>query len=221
MREYQNVCLAFVLKSLTPCCSCGLRYARSRAKKEGGPTRRRKDKVMNTMSNKSDHSPSTSPVNVPFSAARRSSVYDDNMSFMPGTSASSATDAFSHHPDLNGMKQSPSPTGATTTFAAYPPAPPDHHAHDHRAPFAHHAFYPSLPNIDMPHGSQATTLPRMDATMPYSSRIAPNIHATPSPAPHSQMSPNPYDRERRDKGYEPIVLPPTPLAADGRGQGKY
>ena len=178
---------------------------------------------MSTMSNKSDHSPSTSPVNMPFPPTpRRASMYDDMHFIGGGQAGTPGADPFAaqQHAELAGMKQSPSPTG-TTTFAAYPPAPPDHHAHDHRAPFAHHAFYPSLPNIDMPHGSQATTLPRLDATMPYSSRMASNIHATPSPAPHSQMSPNPYDRERRDKGYEPIVLPPTPLAADGRGQGKY
>ena len=180
---------------------------------------------MNSMSNKSDHSPSTSPVNVPFNGQRRSSIYDE-MPYMPGSSGST-TEAFTHqpHPELNGIKQSPSPTTSTTaTFAAYPPAPPEQQhsqAHDHRAQYAHHTFYSHLPpNLDMPNNSQSTTLPRLDPPMSYPSRLSPSIHA-PSPAPHSHMTPHPYDRERREKGYDPIVLPSTPLAADARSQGKY
>lgn len=212
----------FMLTALIWLSRCGLRYARSRAKKEGGTTRRRKDKVLDAMSNKAAHSPSTSPVNVPFDGNRRGSIYEDS-AFMPGTSATSS-DGFVQqvHTELNGMKQSPSPSNQHATFAAYPPAPPEHQnspAADHRQ-FATHPYYAPLPNIDMPSNNQAPTLPRLDATMPYPPRLPPSMHHSSSPAPPPHMQPNPYDRERqREKGYETLTMPPAPLAADGRGVG--
>ncbi|EKM58216.1 uncharacterized protein PHACADRAFT_182583 [Phanerochaete carnosa HHB-10118-sp] len=210
------------------CNACGLRYARSRAKKEGGTTRRRKDKVMNAMSNKSDHSPSASPVNMPFPPTpRRSGVYDDMQFLAGGQVPPSASDAFAAqqaHAELNGMKHSPSPT-AQAAFAAYHPAPPEQHSshpHDHRQHFAQHGFYGHLPSIELPHGSQGTTLPRLDAAMQLPTRLSPSMHSPASPAPQAHFSSTPYDHERRrDKGYESIALPPTPIAADGRVGGKY
>lgn len=181
---------------------------------------------MGTMSNKSDHSPSTSPVNMPFPPGpRRSSLYDD-MQFMAGGQAStSATDAFAGqqaHAEQNSMKQSPSPT-AQAAFAAYPPAPPDQQnppPHDHRQAFAPHGFYSQIPNIELPTGSQGTSLPRLDPAMQFPGR--PSTHSPASPAPQAHLSSSPYDRERhREKGYEPIALPPTPIAADSRVAGKY
>ncbi|KIP05026.1 hypothetical protein PHLGIDRAFT_92699 [Phlebiopsis gigantea 11061_1 CR5-6] len=201
------------------CNACGLRYARSRAKKEGGTTRRRKDKVLSTMSIKSEHSPSTSPVNIP--NGRRSSGYEDS-SFM-GTSASStaSSDTFLHngHPELNGMKPSPSPTSLPPPFSSYPPAHELHANDHHRGSYPSHHYYTTLPSVDMPSGNQGTTLPRLDAGMSFPARVPLSMQSPPSPAPHMTA----YDRSRsRDRGYNPIVLPPTPLAADGRvGHGKY
>ncbi|GJE96612.1 hypothetical protein PsYK624_128110 [Phanerochaete sordida] len=207
------------------CNACGLRYARSRAKKEGGATRRRKDKVMSTMSNKSDHSPSTSPVNMPFPPTpRRASMYDDMHFIGGGQAGTPGADPFAaqQHAELAGMKQSPSPT-TPAAFAAYPPAPPEQqHPHDHRQQFAPHNYYGHLPNLELPAGNQATTLPRLEPAMQFPQRLSPHMHSSASPAPQPHISSSPFDRERqRDKGYEPIALPPTPIAADGRVGGKY
>lgn len=180
---------------------------------------------MHAMSNKSDHSPSSSPVNMPFPPTpRRSSMYDDMQFLAGGQAPPSASDAFAAqqaHAELNGMKHSPSPT-AQGAFAAYHPASQEQHSshpHDHRQQFAQHSFYGQLPSIELPPGNQGTTLPRLDSAM---HRLSPSMHSPASPAPQAHLSSMPYDRERhREKGYEPIVLPPTPIAADGRVGGKY
>ena len=127
---------------------CGLRYARSRAKKEGGPVRRRKDKVLAAMSNKSEHSPSISPVNMPFNNSRRGSGYDENAS-TPGPAGNEGYPPTPQHghphssqlPSLNGMKSSPSPPlGSSLSYTPYqqpprhPPSHHEHHPHQHQHP---------------------------------------------------------------------------------------
>ncbi|THH02800.1 hypothetical protein EW026_g114 [Hermanssonia centrifuga] len=201
------------------CNACGLRYARSRAKKEGGTQRRRKDKTLTSMSTKSDHSPSVSPVNVPFNGVRRGSVYED-ASFIVGSAGSAASsEIYSTQPTqagLNGMTPSPSPPSAHGgSFATYPPHPSseqqnsssgDHRGHSHYAP----QFYSIPPPLPGPthsmHGGahSSTTLPRLDPIMPY-------------------INPPSYEREKqREKERDRIVLPPTPVSADARSHGgKY
>ena len=177
------------------------------------------------MSIKAEHSPSSSPVNIPFNAGRRSSLYDESHFISTSASSTTSSEAFPQHPhaELASTKHSPSPTSQLPAFASYPPASeqPGSQGHEHhRGPFTMPPYYPTLPSIDMPSGNQ-TTLPRLDASMPYPARLS-SIHSPPSPAPH--ISSAAYDRERqRERGYDPIVLPPTPLAADGRaaGHGKY
>lgn len=227
---------------------CGLRYARSRAKKEGGPVRRRKDKVLAAMSNKSEHSPSTSPINVPFNNSRRGSGYDENAD-TPGPAGSpmgneayppTPQHAHPHAPQLpghNGMKSSPSPSlGSGGSFTGYgqphhPASQHEHHQHQHpgdqRGP-SHYsqAFYamPSGPGMGSGNSS-AHALPRLDSIsgLPYSGRMTPSSQSPPSPMPGSHFALPSYERDRRhDKDRERMALPPTPISADPRsGPGKY
>ncbi|KAI0090163.1 hypothetical protein BDY19DRAFT_938792 [Irpex rosettiformis] len=218
------------------CNACGLRYARSRAKKEGGTTRRRKDKVLAAMSNKSEQpSPALTPINIPFNGMRRGNGYDEN-----SLNSSAGSEGYSHMhehapshapplPGQNGLTPSPPPSGNPGNFMGYQ-QPPDqhHHAQSERAhpQYAHAQPYYSLPTLvptSMPHGGASVPLPRLDLMtgLPYSNRVS---NSPPSPMPTSHFAqPSSYERERHlNKDRERMVMPPTPISADPRiGTGKY
>ncbi|KAI0671612.1 hypothetical protein C8Q78DRAFT_1069248 [Trametes maxima] len=93
------------------CNACGLRFARSRAKKEGGSQRRRKDRAMSTLSVKPEPSPSASPVSASYPSMRRGSYYEEG-SFLSTSSAGSGSgnDSFAHGAVFEGISTpSPSP----------------------------------------------------------------------------------------------------------------
>ncbi|KAI0635659.1 hypothetical protein C8Q77DRAFT_1216264 [Trametes polyzona] len=95
------------------CNACGLRFARSRAKKEGGNQRRRKERAMSTLSQsvKAEPSPSASPISASYPGMRRGSYFEDS-SFVSTSSAGSGSgnDSFSHGAAFEGMTTpSPSP----------------------------------------------------------------------------------------------------------------
>ncbi|EIW57305.1 uncharacterized protein TRAVEDRAFT_59041 [Trametes versicolor FP-101664 SS1] len=93
------------------CNACGLRFARSRAKKEGGSQRRRKERAMSTLSVKPEPSPSASPVSASYPTMRRGSYFEDGafLSTSPAGSGS-GNDSFSHNGTFEGMATpSPSP----------------------------------------------------------------------------------------------------------------
>jgi hypothetical protein len=213
---------------------CGLRYARSRAKKEGGTTRRRKDKVLAAMSNKSDQpSPALTPLSIPFNGMRRASGYDEN-----SLDSSQGSDGYTHldhappHASQmhgqNGMTPSPPPSGSQG-FMGYS----QHSEHQqHHTPQVERAqthytqpFYtlPTPLSATMHHGSPPGSLPRLNAMtgMPYSHRMS-NSPPSPMPANHFAQ-PSSYERERHlSKDRERMVLPPTPVSADPRTvPGKY
>ncbi|KAH8100079.1 hypothetical protein BXZ70DRAFT_1025238 [Cristinia sonorae] len=110
------------------CNACGLRYARSRAKKEGGAQRRRKEqRVMSGMSDRG-HSPSGSPV---------------------GGMSYTGNDAFSHREHNS---PSPSPPGpgfipyshhvsAHHTSPHHPSQQPQHAPPPHSSSSSHHDHY--------------------------------------------------------------------------------
>lgn len=230
---------------------CGLRYARSRAKKEGGPVRRRKDKVLAAMSNKSEHSPSTSPINMPFSNSRRGSGYDENAATPGPTGSPTGNEGYpptsqrahphaSHLPGHNGMKTSPSPPlGSGGSFGGYsqpqqPSSHNEHHQHQHqhlgdqRGPSHYsHSFYsmPSGPGMTPGNSSSSHSLPRLDPItgMSYSGRVSPLSQSPPSPMSGGHFALPSYERDRRhEKERERMILPPTPVSTDPRsGPGKY
>lgn len=235
MREYQRVpATCNVIAQLTAGDRCGLRYARSRAKKEGGTQRRRKDKALTNMPSKSDHSPSASPVNMPYNTMRRSSVYDDATPFAASASLPPAgNDVFTSQPaGLHGMTPSPSPPSATGNgflpYSAHALESQNSTSSDQRG-HAHFAsqYYSMPPPIPGPQhglhggGHPATTLPRLEPMMaPFASRMSPAMHSPTTPLATSPLGSHypasSYEREKREKERERGVLPPAPLAAEQR-----
>ncbi|KAI0783580.1 hypothetical protein C8Q75DRAFT_725397 [Abortiporus biennis] len=231
------------------CNACGLRYARSRAKKEGATQRRKKDRVLSAMSTTSqtatsEHSPSASPVTVPYSGLRRSSLYDDS-SFMSTSSAGSASgnEPFPHHANFDGMTPSPSPPsgggGGPVGFLPYSYHPSHHSStNDQRAGGAYTttastggtSFY-SIPPPNQSHSLHNHHQSRLDPILPYpGSRLSP-ILSPPSPAdsesPMSANFPNSasFERERHDYARDTtrmgrgMVPTPDPLDVRSRHPG--
>ncbi|KAH9850255.1 hypothetical protein C2E23DRAFT_735327 [Lenzites betulinus] len=104
------------------CNACGLRFARSRAKKEGGSQRRRKDRAMSTLSVKAEPSPSASPVSASYPGLRRGSYFEDS-AFLSTSSAGSGSgnDSFSHNPPFDALATpSPSPPSGGMHYPGQP-----------------------------------------------------------------------------------------------------
>ncbi|KAH9936060.1 hypothetical protein B0H21DRAFT_758828 [Amylocystis lapponica] len=213
------------------CNACGLRYARSRAKKEGGglAQRRRKDRTLSAMSSRSDASPSASPVSASYSSLRHGSLYDDN-SFASTSSAGSpsATEMCPPHPGpgFNGLTPSPSPPSGNPAYHPYS-QPPSHtqpsSQNDHRSHFG--TFYsvppPPPPSVlhHMSNNHSGSNIPRLEPIVPYASRI-PTLASPSSPASDSPLSGSlstaSFERERHDKDRDRVILPPTPVSAEPR-----
>ena len=194
---------------------CGLRYARSRAKKEGGSqqSRRRKDRVFNSV--KGDHSPSGSPgpsgyQNIP----RRGSYYDD-ASFGSASSNGSpgAPDLYAPPahagPSFKGMSPSPSPT---------PGAGMQHHPHQSYMPYPP----PSHPQINAhpdapgrPHPGYANSY----YGLPPSHAHQPTLHHMSSHNSLNSLHSNgSYTQPLAGPGQPPRLDPilPVPYGAGGR-----
>ncbi|KAG6900678.1 hypothetical protein C0993_004987 [Termitomyces sp. T159_Od127] len=176
------------------CNACGLRYARSRAKKEGHPPsqRRRKDKVAGGGISKREAS-ATPP-------------------YIPGTSASAPAassmplrPADMYHPALDDTK-----AGLRLTPSPSPPMGFVHYASPHTHP---HQFYgvPSplshtIPLRDEPSPAGGEAPGQADHAAPYAAR------ATMPPASFERERDRDRDRGERERERE---LPP-PLALHGR-----
>ncbi|KAL6302350.1 hypothetical protein BKA93DRAFT_736867 [Sparassis latifolia] len=220
------------------CNACGLRYARSRAKKESGGVssqgRRRKDRAFSTMSDKPSASPSTSPIDVPFASVRRANLYDDS-SFSSTASPSGSEICSQHHGSFNGMTPSPSPPSASMSYGGYShhhSAPSSQNSQaDHRSHMGtHNTFYsvpPPLPNGAVHHmaGSSHSgpPIPRLEPLMSFPSRFSPMLSPS-SPGSGSPLSAGlsaaSFEREKHDKDHERTLLPPTPVSADVRHSDK-
>ncbi|KAH9928603.1 uncharacterized protein B0H18DRAFT_1094113 [Fomitopsis serialis] len=195
------------------CNACGLRYARSRAKKEGGPSqqsRRRKDRVFNSM--QKDHSPSGSP-----------GPYYDDASFGSASSNGSpgAPDLYAPTahagPSFKGpMSPSPSPS---------PGGGMQHHPHQPYMPYPHPHQGAPHPLLHAPQNAHA------DAPGRYSN----SFYSVPPPAPphphphqqpslhhmssHSSLHSNgSYSQPLAGPGQPPRLDPivPVPYSAGGR-----
>lgn len=202
-------------------CSCGLRYARSRAKKEGHnlTQRRRKDKGLAVSTKRGSATPPTS-ASTSYPALRRG--YDET-SFMStsSTGSGSGSDVYSHsgHPGLDGLTPSPSPPAANMNFVHYSPHPQNQSDSRHSyTPNTTSSFYsvPSpLSNPPVLHSQHSNQTPRLDHIPTYSDRLSPMLSSA-SPVSHSPltstMPPASFERER-DRERE---LPPTPVSAEPR-----
>ncbi|KAJ6513330.1 hypothetical protein C8R45DRAFT_963273 [Mycena sanguinolenta] len=176
------------------CNACGLRYARSRAKKEGTQAqRKRKEKGVVVKRGESATPPTsaTSPTGS-YSAIRRN--YDDTS--FSSTGSGSGSDAY---PRLEDPTPSPSPPASNMNFVHYSPG--DSRPH-YQAPSSNNTFYSvpsplSNPPVQPPSGSQS-----------YSDRASP-MHSPAAHSPLTSTAPS-FERER-----ERELLPPTPLTVGG------
>ncbi|TBU63084.1 hypothetical protein BD310DRAFT_945502 [Dichomitus squalens] len=201
------------------CNACGLRFARSRAKKEGGSQRRRKDRAMSTLSTstKPDPSPSASPVSASYPSMRRGSFFEEG-SFLSTSSAGSGSgnDSFSHGPPFDGMTPSPSPPSGGMHYVpghsmGYNPSPMpvDRHGFGgHPNPNQYYSLPP--PQSGFPQQPAAHHLPsnghhplppaRLEPVMPYSNRLSP-LMSPASPVSNSPLSAGlsaaSYERDKR------------------------
>jgi hypothetical protein len=197
------------------CNACGLRYARSRAKKEGTnlTQRRRKDKGLALVKRESATPPVSSSA-PSYSALRRH--YNDGsfMSTSP-TGSVSGNEIYppSGHPGLDSLTPSPSPPASSVNFVHYAPHSQSQHGDARQTyPNASSSFY-SVPSplsnppvLQSQHGNHSS-IPRLDHISTYSDRHSP----THSPLT-STVPPASYERERnRDR-----ELPPTPVSASPR-----
>lgn len=199
---------------------CGLRYARSRAKKEGPnlaqQQRRRKDKGLST---KRD---STTPPTSAYSAIRRNYTESSFSTSSAGSASGSEVYAQSGHQVLENITPSPSPPASNMNFVHYAPG-----GSDNRQPYSGPAgnnFYsvPSpLSNTHVLHPPQqqhpsssqhlsANQLPPLGQLSSYAERLSPSHSSMSSTLPAAS-----YEREReRERDYR--ELPPTPIAAEPR-----
>jgi len=230
------------------CNACGLRYARSRAKKEGGPSqqsRRRKDRVFNSMSK--EHSPSGSPIPGGYSNPRRGSYYDDPSFASTSSNGSPATGPGEMYPPQsghqgfngNGNSPSPSPSSGGMHYMSYPQQPSLQHQNSHTDNRSHYAahggqFYsvppPAPPPQNMHHmsGHDHPHAPRLEPIVPYSSSnmspmVSPSSPVAGSPSSAS-LSIGSYERERSNRDRDREGLPPTPGSGELRrtsGRSNY
>ncbi|KAF8348816.1 hypothetical protein F5887DRAFT_1059806 [Amanita rubescens] len=203
------------------CNACGLRYARSRAKKEGHNPTQRKRKEKTQVKAESTTPPNASPT---YPAMRRR-IGEESFS-TSSTGSPSGSDIYSQsgHPVLSTLTPSPSPPANNMSFVHYSPGPNSRQQYS----TATNNFY-SVPSplsnppvLNTPHETahstheqHGTQLPPLGQISSYTSRISPMLPAA-SSITHSPLTSTlplaSYERER-DKDRE---LPPTPVSAEPR-----
>jgi hypothetical protein len=221
---------------------CGLRYARSRAKKEGhnlSTQRRRKDKgIANASAKRESATPpiSGSGTGSPVypGTARRSTSGGAGGGYDSSFSAGSGSEVYSHtgHHGLDTLTPSPSPPASSVSFVHYSP-----HGHAQGQPRSGPAegratygpggsgsgsgsFYsvPSpLSGPPVMH-SQESSAEEMDT---YTGRVSPMLSSGSSLT--STVPPASFERERESGERDRVktkrsrgLLPPTPVSAEPR-----
>jgi hypothetical protein len=184
---------------------CGLRYARSRAKKEGGQTqRRKKDKGGITKRESATPPTSASPS---YSSMRRS--YGDTSFSSAGSNSGSEIYPPTGHHMLNEITPSPSPPAPNVNFVHYSPG-------DNRPSYPNTSgpFYNSSPLSNPPVGlhphdqPQGNQLPPLDQISSYVDRGG--LHSTGSPVSLSPLATAPasYERDRDRDRPAPVSVGP-------------
>jgi hypothetical protein len=215
----------FLFSLLTPYAtsSCGLRYARSRAKKEGITTqRRRKDKVI-TMPKQEPPSGAAAtvpPIPVPYNNLRRSSYDDTFLSSSAGSASGNET--YTQSPSLHGpssfdnLTPSPSPPAGSGPFTHYNPQSQSTRQADSRGHYTVQSgsLYPS-PLSHPPLQSQGlnhapSSLPPLPLVL---NRASPILSSTSSDSALSSAVPASFERERHR---DPVALPQVPLSEPRR-----
>ena len=202
--------------------SCGLRYARSRAKKEGITTqRRRKDKVMALAKHESPPGVSAPapPIPVPYSNLRRSS-YDDTLLSSSAGSAS-GSEQYSQQQSLHGtsnfdnLTPSPSPPAGSVPFPHYNAQSQSTRQADSRGHYAVQSgsLYPS-PLSHPPLQSQGLNHTTSSSLPPLVlNRASPILSSASSDSILSSAVPASFERERHR---EPVSLPQVSMSEPRR-----
>lgn len=216
MRECirENSCHVFRLLTVISVCSCGLRYARSRAKKEGtalSSHRRRKDKGL-AVNTKRESAP-PSPMGGSYS---RRSGRDPSIS--AGSASGSEIYSQSGPSGMDGVSPSPSPPASNASFVHYAHPNGAHqrnsqvHQPDTRSSYSNNAgsFYsvPSpLSNPNTPRSPHASHSSQMSAI-----RMESSYPRMPHSPLTSTIAPASYERERGNDR----ELPSTPVSPESR-----
>ncbi|KAK2462978.1 hypothetical protein APHAL10511_005030 [Amanita phalloides] len=204
------------------CNACGLRYARSRAKKEGHNPTQRKRKEKTQVKAESTTPPNASPS---YPAMRRR-IGEEFSTSPAGSPSGSEIYPNSGHPVLGTLTPSPSPPASSVNFIHYSPGTTSRPQYS----TATSSFY-SVPSplsnssvLNTPHEIAPSTheqrgnqLPPLGQISSYASRMSPMLSVA-SSITHSPLTstlpPASYERERdRDRDRE---LPPTPVSAEPR-----
>jgi len=188
-----------------------LRYARSRAKKEGialPSHRKRKDKGLSVAAKRGSATPS--PISGPYSASRRNG--HDEISLSGGSASGSEIHSRSGHAAMEGVTPSPSPPASNTSFV--------HYAHPNGAHQRNSLIHSSEPHSSYPNTDSFYSVPS-----PLNSNVRQSSHnnhnsqmsAIRMDSSYPRMStststPASYERER-DKERE---LPPTSVSPKSR-----
>jgi hypothetical protein len=215
------MCVFFLLLTGFGTLSCGLRYARSRAKKEGITTqRRRKDKVMALAKQESPPGASVPapPIPVPYSNLRRGS-YDDTLLSSSAGSAS-GSEAYSQQQSLHGtsnfdnLTPSPSPPTGSVSFPHYNTQSQSTRQADSRGHYAVQSgsLYPS-PLSHPPlqsHHTASSSLPPLPLIL---NRASPILSSASSDSALGSTVPASFERERHR---EPVSLPQVSMSEPRR-----
>ena len=205
--------------------SCGLRYAKSRAKKEGTATQRcRKDKVMALTKQEPSSSGSTSvaPISVPYNNMRRAS-YDDTFLSSSGCSAGSASrnEAYSQsesmhsHSNLD-LTPSPYPPENSVPFSHYNLQSQGTRQTDSRGHYAVQSgsLYPSPLSHPPLQSQRLSHTPSPQPPLPLVlNRASPILSPTSSDSALSSNVPASFERDRHRA---PVALPQVPLSEPRR-----
>lgn len=186
------------------CNACGLRYARSRAKKEGSQTqRRKKDKGGITKRDSATPPTSASPS---YSSIRRS--YGDTSFSSTGSNSGSEVYPQTGHHMLNEITPSPSPPAPpNVNFVHYSPGDNRQSYPNTSGPF-YNSSPLSNPSVLHPNDQQGNQLPPLDQISSYVDR---GLHSAASPVSHSPLATAPpasYERDRDRDRPAPVSVGP-------------
>ncbi|KAG9314878.1 hypothetical protein JVU11DRAFT_3979 [Chiua virens] len=190
------------------CNACGLRYARSRAKKEGhvAPTQRRKKEKPTAIAVKEEVNPSQSAPIAIAGSARGNTFESGSFASASSVGSTSGSDVYPQHsPTIApGPGPSPSPTSSALNFVHYSHPPPLQHTLRNEGRMS---FHPSTSPFH-PTPSPLTNQPSQrafrgsDESALSSSRLAPYSYVTASTMPSGGNSISPLPSFERDKAEE-------------------
>ncbi|KAF9223860.1 hypothetical protein BS17DRAFT_781326 [Gyrodon lividus] len=198
------------------CNACGLRYARSRAKKEGhvATTQRRKKEKTTAVGAKEQPNPSqSSPIAIAGAAARGGALESGSFASTSSVGSASGSEAYSQHSPV-APEPSPSPPSSAINFVHYSHPPPLPHVqtrNDGRMQFYSSSPFHPIPSPLSNQSLQRTFRGHDESSVP-SSRLAPYPYVSSSASSAFASGGNslaPLSSFEREKGDERYMPPPS------------